>query len=193
MNSSSSFSFFSGLFQNRKSQTLILKSAFIAFSTLAFFLVGLAFSASKNQEPSFSTVAFVTVGSADRDSSIADKEVAPANFSETIIGWAHSPNFSDTLGFGVSSRQQERQNIVFEYTSPSQEAAQKNFLTLQSVLNTKLKNYNQQFSTRYGFFFEKAHTKKQQPKVVMSGVGGGILGFFLGAILAEIVLRRRKK
>ena len=131
--------------------------------------------------------------SADTDSSVADKEVSSQGLSETIIGWTYSPNFSQQLGFGISAKKQERQNIIFEFDAKNPEISGKNAEKIQSVLTQKLAQYNEASQTKFSFLFEDAVISQNIPKKSMWSIAGSIVGLFVGASLGELIFRRREK
>lgn len=162
-------------------------------SILIFSGIGFAFAQKKYEHPSFHAVVFTTVVSADADSSVADKEVSSQGLSETIIGWTHSPIFTQKTGFGVSGKKQERQNIILEFDAPSPEISQENAEKMKQVLEEKLSEYNTLSQTQFSLLFEKTVVSENIPKKSMWVIAGGILGLFIGSFLAEFCFRRRKK
>lgn len=162
------------------------------FCILIFGAIGLIIAQKKYAEPNFTTILFATVVSADENSSVADKEVSSQGLSETIIGWTYSPLFGENLGFGVSAKKQERQNIVLQFETPTEKKAQENAEKLQKQLQEKLKNYNQLSETKFNFLFESPVIRQNTPKKSMLGIAGAILGLFFGSFLSEFLYRGRK-
>ena len=170
---------------------------------LIFSGLGFVFAEKKYKNPSFHTVIFVTVVSADKNSSVADKEVSSQGLSETIIGWTHSPFFIQNLGFGVSGKKQERQNMVFEFdtevldihnltSSIGNKISEENAEKVKSALNQKLSDYNKLSETKFALLFEDSVISKNIPKKSMWSIAGGIIGFFVIASVGEVIFRRRR-
>lgn len=162
-------------------------------SILIFSGIGFGFAQKKYENPSFHAVVFTTVVSADTGSSVADKEVSSQGLSETIIGWTHSPLFSQKLGFGVAGKKQERQNIVLEFDAENAEISAENAEKMKTVLQAKLSEYNTLSQTEFALLFEETVVTENIPKKSMWILAGGIFGLFFGSFIAEFFFRRRKK
>lgn len=174
-----------------------MKKTLIIIACILIFSGGGYIAAEKKYEvPTFHSTTFVTVVSADKNSSVADKEVSSQGLSETIIGWTHSPLFSQKMGFHISGKKQERQNIILEFDTEhsvdSKEMAQQN-TQLKSVLIQKLSDYNTLSKTEFALLFEEAVISENIPKKSMWILAGAILGLFIGASLSEIFIKNRAR
>ncbi len=167
---------------------LLTLVSILVFSGLAF-----QYAQKKYEIPTVHAVQFVTVVSADKESSVSDKEEASQFLAETVIGWTHSPAFSQKLGFGISGKKQERQNFILEFDAQNPEISQKNDEKLQKILEEKLSLYNTGSNTQFSFLFEKVVISENIPKKSLWIIAGGILGLFVGASLGELFFRPKKR
>ncbi len=172
---------------------IYIKIAFIILFTGLGSIIGWQKSNSIINPTEYETVLFATVLSSDAQSSIEEKETASHFFSEAILGWTLSPAFKQSLSFDISSRKQERGNIIFRFISPSQTLAQDRATTFISVLRAKLKQYNTVAKTQFNILFDPPITTEKSPHKSFWTIGGAISGFFLGLFFLELALFLRKE
>jgi len=163
---------------------------FYSFLILLFFtivgsLTAWVFTSKTVAERSFESTLFMTLVSSDENSSVEEKETASHFFAEALLGWTLSPAFVENLGFPISSRKQERANMVFQISGVSPEDLKEKQKIFESVLEKKLSQYNTLANTRFSLLLDRPVIEERIPKKSFWTMGGGIAGFFLGLFLLE--------
>jgi len=167
------------------------RTAIILFiTTFIGFLVGTFLAQQKTVQMEYNNTLFTTVISADKESSIEEKETASHFFAEAVLGWTISPQFTNQLGFSISGKKQERGNIIFQFSSKTKEEGFTKSQEIQKNLNAKLNTYNIQAKTEFSFLFEPIFTNQKQFKQFSWGLLGAMLGFFGGLVSFEAVRLR---
>lgn len=166
--------------------------------TIAVFLIlgllgGYAAAEKKYSTPTYSVTLFSTLVSRDKNSDVSSREQASTYFGESIIGWTLSPNFTDSLGFGVGARKQERQNIVFQFSSVSEAEGKNRAKIFQEKISEKLEKYNTQSQSDFLLMIDTPSISENNPKKIFWVIGGGILGLFFGLLGSEIFGFLRRK
>lgn len=156
-------------------------------------LMGWGVSMQQNTEAYYETVLFSTVLSSDDISSVEEKETASHFFAEALLGWTLSPAFTNQLGFPITSRKQERANVIFQFTSASQDESAQRLEIFSDTLRNKLNMYNTQAKTQFSVLFDAPVTEEKRAKKSFWTVGGMAGGFFLGLVVLEgwRLLRRK--
>ncbi|HID92391.1 TPA: hypothetical protein EYG96_03270 [Candidatus Gracilibacteria bacterium] len=172
-----------------------VKISAIAVTTLIGSFIGFQKSNTEINTTQYETVIFATVLSSDELSSVEEKETASHFFAEAILGWTLAPDFKNQLNFGISSRKQERGNIIFEFTSLSEKTAEVKTEKFITTLNYKLSQYNTSAKTQFKLLLDTPITTEKSPNKSFWTMGGGIAGFFFGLFATElfIFLRRKEK
>lgn len=172
----------------------LFSGGIIAFLTVIGFGVGMIWATEQQEAPVYEATFFTTVLSADEQSSIEEKETASHFFAEAILGWTLSPYFTETLGFSLSSKKQERGNIIFQFSSSSHKQTQEYANTLESLLSAKLTQYNASAKTQFMLLSDPVQIQPKTAKQSMWSIIGAGIGFFGGLLLLEGVhLVRRSK
>ncbi len=169
------------------------KIGFVVCTTLIGSLFGFQKSNSEISTVNYETVLFATVLSSDADSSVEEKEASSHFFSEAILGWTLSPYFKEEVGFSFSGRKQERGNIIFEFTSTTEEKADEKTQKFITTLADKLTKYNERAVTQFDILLDPAFTTVKNPHKSFWTMGGGIAGFFFGLFLVEVYIFLRQK
>ena len=172
---------------------IYVKSAFVLCTTIIGSFLGWQKSNSEVGTLQYETVLFGTVLSSDELSSVEEKETSSHFFAEAILGWTLSPAFKENLNFPLSSRKQERGNIIFEFTSDSEEKSLEKTQKFRKILETKLQQYNTQANTKFNILMDKPITKEKSPHKSFWTMGGAIFGFFFGLLILELFLFIRRK
>lgn len=167
-----------------KRNWLIFGSTFILCLLATFMVVQI--------EPlgSVRTSVFMTMGVQDFGNE-ADATDASTWFSETVRGWLQNPvvlhDVREKGGveqFSVSGRPQERQNIVIEITSSSEENNAKVAPALVTVLNERIVKYNQNTGAKFRLIEqgqETVHLASRSKYIYL--VAGILAGLLLGLFL----------
>lgn len=171
----------------RAYSSLIVAILIIGVLTGGGFVMGKIFAENTNNITQYETTIFTTVLTRDIDSSVEEKETAAHFFAEAILGWTLSPYFSENLGFSISSKKQERGNIIFQFTSASQEESRERVKKFELLITKKLETYNQNAQTQFALLSDPAQTKEKMLQQNMWSVIGAAIGFFLGLITLEIL------
>ncbi|MEI7510895.1 MAG: hypothetical protein WCJ84_01915 [Candidatus Peregrinibacteria bacterium] len=162
-------------------------------------LVGMVIMAilSFSAAPSAQGILFATLVSADRDSSISEKEGATNFFAETIIGWTHSPAFRNEVLQGkngnFSGQKQERQNMVFTISTSNAEEANQLSQSLTQSLNAQLADVNRVSETMYRIIFSPLQVTENSPKSLWRIVAGAIFGGIIGIFAIPLAQRAKRK
>jgi hypothetical protein len=173
---------------------IYVKIAFVACTAIVGSFIGWQKSNIEISTIQYETVIFATVLSSDIDSSVEEKETSSHFFSEAILGWTLAPSFKNNLGFSISSRKQERGNIIFEFTSDSENIAKNNANKFIKNLEYKLQKYNNLANTKFNILLDKPVITEKSPHKSFWTMGGGIAGFFFGLFAVELyIFLRRKK
>lgn len=116
-------------------------------------------------------------------------EEADSYFTETVQGWTMDPAFIndiyDYLGWvrddslSVSARKQERQNLIFSVIAPSILAAQDGSAGVLGVLEERMGSYNETMDTSYKIANPTITVLTHEPKVLLNGLTGFIVGILL--------------
>ena len=165
-----------------------LKISVIALTTIIGSVIGLQKSNSEVTTTQYETVVFATVLSSDTQSSVEEKETASHFFSEAVLGWTLSPDFKNKLQFDISSRKQERGNIIFEFTSVSEQKAKTKTETFLKTLKDKLSRYNTAANTQFNLLLDTPITTEKSSHKNFWTMGGGIAGFFFGLFATELFI-----
>ncbi len=172
---------------------IYIKIAFVACTALVGSFIGWQKSNSEINTTQYETVIFGTVLSSDELSSVEEKETSSHFFAEAILGWTLAPDFKNQLNFGISSRKQERGNIIFEFTSLSKEKAEVKTEKFIQLLGAKLKEYNMRAKTQFDLLLDNPVTTEKSPHKSFWTMGGGIAGFFFGLFIIEFFVFFRRK
>ncbi len=142
-------------------------------------------------------ILFGTLVSADRESSVSEKESATNFFAETIVGWTHSPAFRTAVLTGqngdFSAQKQERQNMVFTITAPDEIAVKNLSEALTHGLNAQLADVNRVSETVYKIIFSPVSVSVLSPRMFLRILSGAIFGVVFGIFcipLAQWAKRR---
>jgi len=140
----------------------------------------------------YETTTFLTVLSADPDSSVSEKESASSFLVETIIGWTRSPSFQeqvikDETGISISAKKQERQNLVLIAQSTTEKASKNASSRFHKVLEEELEQYNTLSNTAFTIRSWSPKTVAKKANKVFAFVGGSVLGFFGWFVAMEIL------
>lgn len=163
----------------------LFSGGIVFFLTVIGFGAGMIWAKNQQTEPVYEATFFTTVLSADTNSSVEEKETASHFFAEAILGWTLSPYFTETLGFPVSSKKQERGNIIFQFSSPSHTQTEAYSKKLESLLSAKLSQYNTSSNTQFILLSDPVQIQPKTVKQSMWSIIGAGLGFFGGLMLLE--------
>ena len=114
---------------------------------------------------------FTTVSVSDENSSVSEKEKAATFFWETLIWWFQNPSFTNYIlqkynwKNSITAYKQERQNLVIEIKSSSEEWAQNIARDTYSFLNKKIAQLNKNAKSKYSlidqwYVFQKSFDVK---------------------------------
>lgn len=98
---------------------------------------------------------FLTVSVSDENSSISEKEEAATYFWETLIWWFQNPSFTSQIlqnhewNNSVSAYKQERQNLIIEIKSSTQDSVQEIARDSFSFLSKKISQLNKDSDSKY--------------------------------------------
>lgn len=163
--------------------------------TVIGFTIGHTIAEKKYKNPEYSGIIFTTLVTADKNSSVLEKETASNFLGESIIGWTLSPGFTKSLGFNIDARKQERQNLIFQFSGISEEEVTEKSFKVENTIKAMLLNYNINSKTEFKLLFDDISIEKKNPKKYLLSITGAIAGFFLSLILIEIfrIIKKKKR
>jgi len=145
----------------------------------------------KNTQP-FETTIFFSIGNEqnqnNNDSNIYDEVEAADAFSQTVQGWFKNPQFIEKLATesnvktDISSRQQEKQNVVVTYSSSNEEQANTMAKTIKNELSKEIQIYDANTNDKFTLALFEIHTEKKPLSLMLflliGLLGGAVVAFF---------------
>lgn len=117
---------------------------------------------------------------------------AAGQFAETVHGWLKNPaileSVAEKVGHGVeiNAYKQEKQNIVVNYSSSSQEDSQKTANAIEAEIVNKIRQYDNETGSDFKLAVFTAHYAQAGSKLPVFVLLGILLGIFLGAGLSYL-------
>lgn len=107
-------------------------------------------------QANYSNQIFATIGVQENQENLQSLSEASNQFGQTMTGWLKFPNFMNNLskevslpeGSGISAHLQERQNIIFTLTTPS-EISPEALTKVKDYLQKQIDDYNAVSQTEF--------------------------------------------
>jgi len=147
----------------------------------------------KNNQP-YETTIFLSIGNQQEQSnttqSIYDDVQAADAFSQTVQGWFKNPQFIEQINAAsgikadISSRQQEKQNVLITYNTTTEDQANTLEKTIQDKLTAEIATYNSKTNDKFALAIFEAITQKKPLSMILFL----IIGLFGGLVIASFAL-----
>ena len=165
---------------------------FIFISIILFSLGGFFYGQTQSKENVKATL-FLTIAT-ENSSDPEQAEIASTYFGETIMGWFRNPVFKHSIlkkaqvteAASISAQKQERQNMLIEIITSTQEQVQKIAEIVFSELENKISEYNKKTNSFFVVIHQGQSIKKSKIQNIVFPLSGALIGLILSLLLCVI-------